>query len=288
MTREFEEFAELALVSNEEMGFEEGVVWYSHRNDGPSGTYDARLPAGLHISCGVASVRTYSKALGGFQARGPVANVLFVPEDGVRFTTEMLGGAVSSFGYYMPIDAICNNELLAAIAQRVRNQPLAPLTGQTLRAVPRLVSRLGDEFVGKSRDVLYQSRALELCAMAATEMSSEPGRVRTGRVYKRMHDVRDSIEADLSSDVTLDELARRNGMSTRVMTTAFRATFDESVHAYITRRRLEEAAVLIESGASVATAASLVGYTPNAMSTAFARHFGYPPSRLLNHKRRFA
>ena len=136
--------------------------------------------------------------------------------------------------------------------------------------------------------MLLQSRAMELFAMVATELGRDSRRTRSKRVQKKMHDVRDSIEASLSSDVTLDELAKRNGISTRVMTSAFRDTFGETVQSLIIRRRLEEAAALLEAGASVATAATSVGYTPNALSTAFARHFGYPPSQLLNHKRRMA
>ncbi len=288
MTREFEEFAEQASVSNEETGFDAGVVWYSHRDDGPAGSYEAYIPAGLHISCGVAHVRTYSKHLGGFLARGPVANVLYVPEDGIGFSTELQAGPVSSFGYYVPIDVVHDSELVADIVRAVKNKPLVPLNAQTLRAVPRFVSTVGDEFIGKSREAMFQSRAMELCALASTELGRGSGRVRLDRVRKKMYQVRDCIEANLSSDVTLDELARRNGISTRVLTSAFRDTFGESVYSLITRRRLEEAAVLIEAGASVASAAMSVGYTPNGLSTAFARHFGYPPSQLLNHKRRMA
>ena len=288
VTREFEEFAEQASVSNEETGLDAGVVWYSYRDDGPAGSYEAYLPAGLHIGCGVAHIRTFSKDLGGFRACGPVANVLYVPEDGIGFSTELFAGAVSSFGYYVPVDAAHDSELVANIVRTVKNKPLVPLTGRTLRAVRRLVSTVGDEFVGKSREVMYQSRAMEMCALVTTELGRDPSRVRLNRVHKKMHDVRDCIEANLSSDVTLDDLARRNGISTRVLTSAFRDMFGESVHVLITRRRLEEAAVLIEAGASVASAAVSVGYTPNALSTAFARHFGYPPSQLLNHKRRLA
>ena len=288
MTREFEEFADKASVSNEETGLDAGVVWYSHRDNGPAGSYEASVPAGLHIGCGVAHIHAHSKHLGGFRARGPAANVLYVPEDGIEFSTELLTGAVSSFGYYVPIDSLQDDELIANIVRTVKNKPLIPLTGQTLRAVPRLVSTVGDEFAGKSREMMFQSRAMELCVLAAAELGRHSRRARSQRVQKKMHDVRDCIEASLSSDVTLDELARRNGISTRVMTSACRDTFGESVQSLITRRRLEEAAALLEAGASVASAAMSVGYTPNALSTAFARHFGYPPSQLLNHKRRMA
>lgn len=286
MTREFEEFAEQVSVSNEETALDAGVIWHSHRDNGPAGSYQAYVPAGLHISCGVANMRTVSKELGGFQACGPVANVMFVPDDGIGFSTELLAGAVSSFGYYVPIDAIDDSELVANIARTVENKSIVSLTGRTLRAVRRFVRTVGDEFVGTSREALFQSRALEMCALVATELGRDPGRVQSNRVRRKMQDVRDGIEADLSSGVTLDDLARRNGISTRVLTSAFRDTFGESVTALITRRRLEEAAHLIEDGASVATAAVAVGYTPNALSAAFARHFGYPPSQLLNHKRR--
>lgn len=289
MTREFEEFAEKVSVSNEEIGMNSGIIWHSHRSDGPGGSYDAFLPAGLHISCGVANIRTHSKHLGGFEAQGPVANVVFVPDDTTCFKTELSSGPVSSFGYYVPIDAIEDDDgVIAGIARTVRHRPLTPLVGEPLRAVPRFVSGAGREYVGKSREMLFQARALEFSAMVSALFGQNGERRHSKRVRRKMHGVRECIEERLSVPVTLDELARLNGLSTRVLTTAFKETFGESVGELITRRRMEEGAAMLEAGASVATAASAVGYSPNAFSTAFARHFGYPPSQLLNHKRRMA
>lgn len=289
MTREFEEFAEKVSVSNEEVSMDAGVIWHSHRDDGPGGSYDAFLPAGLHIGCGVAHVRTYSRNLGGFEAQGPVANVVFVPEDGVCFKTELSAGAVSSFGYYVPVDSIENDDgVIASIARSVRNRPLTELTGKPLRAVPRLVSGAGVEYAGGSRSMLFQSRALELSAMVSVAFGQNLRRPRSNRTQRKMHDVLECIEDRLSTSLTLDELSRLNGLSTRVMTAAFRETFGESISALVTRRRMEEGAVMLEAGASVAAAASAVGYSPNAFSTAFARHYGYPPSHLLSHRRRMA
>ena len=289
MTREFDEFAEKASVSNEEVSMDSGVIWHSYRSDGPAGSYDAYLPAGLHISCGVAHMRTRSKRLGGFEAQGPVANVVYVPEDGVCFKTELSAGAVSSFGYYVPVDSVGNDDgVIAGIARAVRNRPLIPLLGKPLRAVPRLVSGAGKEYVANSREMLFQSRALELSAMVSAVFGQNLRRPRSNRTQRKMYDVLDCIEERLSTAITLDELSRLNGLSTRVMTSAFREAFGESISGLITRRRMEEGAVMLEAGASVAIAASAVGYSPNAFSTAFARHFGYPPSQLLNHKRRMA
>lgn len=289
MTREFEEFAEKVSVSNEEVSMDSGIIWNSHRSDGPGGLYDAFLPAGLHISCGVANVRTYSKELGGFEAQGPVANVVYVPEDGACFRTELSGGAISSFGYYVPVDSIENDDsVIASIARAVKNRPLTPLVGKPLRAVPRFVAGAGSEYVGKTREMLLQSRALEFSAMVSTVFDKNLHRPRSNRVQRKMYEVRDCIEEQLSTEITLDELAKQNGLSTRVMTAAFRETFGESIGGLIQRRRMEEGAAMLEAGASVATAASAVGYSANAFSTAFARHYGFPPSQLLNHKRRMA
>ncbi|MEM7431041.1 MAG: AraC family transcriptional regulator [Pseudomonadota bacterium] len=288
LSRQFDEFADFASVSNEETSFGPGIVWYSHRDDGPPGAYEAELPAGLHIGCGVARIRTFSKDLGGFLAHGPVANVIYVPEDGIRFSTELLSGAVSSFGYFVPEAAINDDELVTDIVKNVKNKPLVQLSGSTLRAVPRLVRTLGGEFHGKSRETMFQSRAMEMCALASSDLGHELGKIRLGRVRKKIYQLRDYIEANLASDVTLEELAKEIGISTRVMTSAFREMFGESIHRLITRRRLEVAAELLESGVPVASAATSVGYTPNAFSAAFVRHYGYPPSKLLSHKRSMA
>ncbi|MEM8814241.1 MAG: AraC family transcriptional regulator [Pseudomonadota bacterium] len=287
MTREFEDFAEKAGVSNEEVSMDAGIIWHSYRSDGPVGSYDAFLPAGLHISCGVANIRAHSKLLGGFEARGPVANVVYVPEDMNCFRTELFAGAVSSFGYYVPADAIEGDDsVIAGIAKAVKNRPLTPLVGKPLRATPRLVSSAGGEYVGKNRDMLLQSRALELSAMVSAVFGQKLRPPRSSRIQQKMYAVRDCIEERLSATFTLDELSRLNGLSTRVMTAAFKEMFGESIGALLMRRRMEVGAAMLEAGASVATAASAVGYSPNAFSTAFARHFGYSPSQLLNHKRR--
>lgn len=289
MTREFEDFAEKAQVSNEEIGLNSGVIWYSHRANGPAGSYDAFLPAGLHISCGIANIRTQADGFGGFEAAGPVMNVLYTPDDSVCFRTEVGSGAVSSFGYFVPAGALEDDDgVIAGIAQIAKGAPLIPIAGKALRSVPRLVTSVSNEFCGKDLEMMYQSRALELSAMVSSLLQGRYGRVKSSRLQRKMQEVVDGIEAGLAIPVTLDDLAKRHGMSARVLTTAFRNTFGESVAEFLIRRRMEEAAALLEAGALVATAANTVGYSPNAFSTAFARYYGFPPSKLLNHKRRSA
>ena len=279
MVEEFTEFAEKARVSNEEVGLNGGVIWHSARSGGPRGDYDAPLPPGLHISCGIAKIRSHSKSHGGFESDGVSLSVVHIPEEGVSFRTHLIGGAIRSFGYYLPLSALETvDPVIAAILDKAENRPLFSLKGAPVKSVPRLTSVLNDAYHGAVRETLYQARALELTAMVAAELDSGDSLASLSGCSCHIHRVRDYIEANLDKPNRLDELAQANGLSVRTMTSAFRVAFGETISDYLRRRRMEEGAAALESGASVAEAAYLVGYTPNAFSTAFRKHFQRNPS----------
>ncbi|MEM1020672.1 MAG: AraC family transcriptional regulator [Pseudomonadota bacterium] len=280
MVQEFDDFAEKVQVTNDEVPLNGGVIWHSARPNGPSGNYESPLPAGLHISCGIADMYSFSRDFGVFETKGATVSILLVPDGGTSFQTTLGSGSVRSFGYYLPPSAMeTDDPIMQTVLAAAQKSPLAYLTrGAAIKSAPRLTALIDPAYDIPVRDSLLQARALELTALVAAELADQGAARVSSKQRRSAQSVRDTIEASLSGPNRLEDLARANGMSVRSMTASFRQTFGVSINEYIRSRRMEEAAAALEGGASVAEAAFLVGYTPNALSAAFKKHFHRNPS----------
>ncbi|MEM9386767.1 MAG: AraC family transcriptional regulator [Pseudomonadota bacterium] len=262
-----------------------GTAWQSIREQGAVAHSDSVLPQGLHVAFGVADIETRSARCGGFRERAPILTALAVPAEGAHFTTRINRGVARSFGWHLgELDAALEDPSLAAITSAVSNKPIAVIRGATALRVASLLTPIDPWFQGHARQLAFQSRTLELLAVVSQELSTSPSsQAPDARPIdlQRAHRVRDAIEADLSKSHRLEELAGGNPSNIHQATRAFRRVFGESIGVYLARRRMEEAVRLIGEGASVKAAALLVGYTPNAFSTAFKRQYGFSPSRLF-------
>ncbi|QTD54452.1 helix-turn-helix transcriptional regulator [Parasphingorhabdus cellanae] len=279
MIDEFDDFSERAHIDSEEAPMGGGAVWSSDRQSGPSGQFEATLPAGLHISIGKAGIRTHSEKYGGFESTEPCLSFVKIEEDGAFFNSQLDGGAIRSLGYFLPPQAFESaGSVLQLINETAQNKPMVLLKGGAMIAATRLLCPLGDEFQGDVRTMLLQARVLELIALIGSTI--EPGMDKSicPLSQRRARKARDYIEAHLDSQLELLVLARHCQVSERTLTHAFRATFDESVMHYVARRRMEQGAQNLQEGANIAAAAYSVGYTPNAFSAAFKKHFGMSPS----------
>jgi AraC-like DNA-binding protein len=107
-------------------------------------------------------------------------------------------------------------------------------------------------------------------------------------LYRRLCRARDYIAAHHDSSLTLDEMARAAALSKYHFLRAFRRTFDETPHAFLTRIRLERAQRLLAlDEASVTAVCFDVGFSSlGSFSALFARSFGRPPSRYRRELRR--
>lgn len=84
-----------------------------------------------------------------------------------------------------------------------------------------------------------------------------------------------AIEGRLSEPLTATELAAEAGYSLYHYAHVFRAFVGEPPGVYIRRRRMERAAVYLNSGMSVTGTALAVGFeTPSGFSRAFRQYFG--------------
>lgn len=258
-----------------------GIVWQSIREHGSNVRMQNEIPGGLHLSFGVADIRTHSPVFGGFETRQPVIAAFTAPDGGTLFETEVKAGMARSFGIHISdLDAAESDPCISAIIRSVRGRPMAVIGGEAARRVAKLQVAIDPWFQGDARELVFQARAMELVAVVA-EALKDPDRLSLRSIdLVRAHAVREQIEQDLGQVFRLDTLAKEQAIDTRVMTAAFKRSFGESIGVYITRRRMEEALSLLADGASVKTVAIMLGYTPNAFSTAFRRHYGYPPSRV--------
>ncbi len=274
----FSDFTRRVQLSNDLAELDGGVVSHSARLSGPPGKVEAELPAGLHLSCAIANSSGHSDEFGGFVTCGAIVSALFVPEGGARFDTYNAGGPIRAFSYYLPLEEVDRDDaVIQTIILHTKGRRLLTIEGPVLGAVPRLTGLLNTE-VSAIRKNLLQARGLELTATVAAHFGEVCSPGQTGCAERYAYRVRDDLEANLGQPNLLGDLARRNGLGVRTMTASFRSTFGESIGQYLVRRRMEVAAAALEGGASVQEAAYLVGYTPNALSTAFKEHFGFSPS----------
>jgi AraC family transcriptional activator of pyochelin receptor len=264
-----------------------GWVWQSSREQGPHGTNKVTVPGGLHISCGLADMETALSGVGRFTARDGAFTLVRLPPEGAAFRTRTRPGPVRSAGLHLPNSAFEGIEgAIGKLIAKLDERALLAVTGGEARAVLRLTRPLDPVHASDVRHLLLASRGLELMALAvsvfATPAKNRLDARRSARAHRRIAaDVRDLLESDLAAARPIRELARLVASSPRVMTQAFREAYNESIGSYLTRRRMEEAMLLLEAGASVAEAAYRVGYSPNAFSTAFKRYYGRAPSKLF-------
>jgi AraC family transcriptional regulator len=107
--------------------------------------------------------------------------------------------------------------------------------------------------------------------------SREPRSRMPAALFKRALEL---IEAELSRDLSVPELAQACGLSPSHFTALFKASAGEPPHRYQTRRRVERARELLQGGDSPASAAVAVGFCDQS-------HLGRHMRRLTGHGPRY-
>lgn len=164
----------------------------------------------------------------------------------------------------------------------IRTFPMTGDVGRTLQAA-REASAGG--WLTPERLEEGAARLLEGVWRLSGEVRAQQGRLPWSRastraeVERRVTRARDFAEAYLAGDVSLVTLARVANLAPHHFLRAFRAVVGETPHAYVTRRRLERARLLIRNGESVGRAALDVGFTsPTSFTAAYKKRFGRAPS----------
>jgi AraC family transcriptional regulator len=93
----------------------------------------------------------------------------------------------------------------------------------------------------------------------------------------------DYVEAHLDADLSLEQLACVAGMSIPHLTTLFRRTMGQSVHAYVMERRVQRArSLLLQSRLSIAEVALETGFAHQSHLARWMRRLlGVTPSEIL-------
>lgn len=110
--------------------------------------------------------------------------------------------------------------------------------------------------------------------------SALPARYLNRARIERAKETAALVTRDLSRRYTIDELARRAGVSPTALKNDFRGVFGSGIYAYLRAYRMHAAQKLLsESQLSVAELAARVGYeNPNKFSSAFKSFFGLTPT----------
>ena len=93
----------------------------------------------------------------------------------------------------------------------------------------------------------------------------------------------DYVEANLTSELSLHELAAVAGISVPHLTTLFRRTMGQSVHAYVMERRVERArTLLLQPRARIAEVALEAGFSHQSHLARWMRRLlGLTPAEVL-------
>ena len=91
------------------------------------------------------------------------------------------------------------------------------------------------------------------------------------------------VEANLDGDLSLDQLAEVAGMSIPHLTTLFRRTMGQSVHAYVMERRVQRArTLLLDQRMSISEVALETGFAHQSHLARWMRRLlGVTPSDVL-------
>lgn len=101
------------------------------------------------------------------------------------------------------------------------------------------------------------------------------------RVHQRMLQAKDFLDSGAAEGLGLDDIARQMATNPVDLQRHFRQVWGTTVFAYLRERKLVQARIALEDGASVMMAAELAGYgSPASFATAFKRLFGVTPSSV--------
>ncbi|MEM6543791.1 MAG: AraC family transcriptional regulator [Pseudomonadota bacterium] len=263
-----------------------GEVWHATSETAVSQTTRRVIEPGLHIGCGIARMSTRGRNGDCLRSHGTTFITGWF-EANEEFETQVEPGEIRCVGIRICIDELSGDTL--ELAEKV-SQEKQKFMQHSSPLVTELVTRLTAPFPAYCDPVAAQlfleARGLELLGAAHSVCyGSEAPSIRQ-RHLKLAQDARAFIDENLHKDITICGLAREIGSSERVLTSAFRQAFGETVARYTTRKRMEHALALLRLGQPVAQAASSVNYSPNALSAAFKQYYGVTPKAARSMARR--
>ena len=141
-------------------------------------------------------------------------------------------------------------------------------------------SKLHDMMIGAHDSLLGESTAALSLEHLLSFANRPPTAVRCRRPDWKMRMVRELLGDDLSSRLSLSEIADSVDRSPFHILRQFQAYFGMTPHAFRTQLRVSRARDLLVSGMSISEVAQLTGFSDHAhLTRTFHRFLGVPPSR---------
>lgn len=181
-------------------------------------------------------------------------------ESGIRLDSEMVAGVRAFARRHLAIKRWRPSRRLLFLAeQMLRPAPSDPLLQQ----------------------LLLEAQTLEIVAEAFRHIAEAPRATPfslSSRDAARLRQVRDLLEGDITSSLSIGDIARQVGLNITTLQQQFRSAFGTTMFAVLRESRLQRAKSALERGLTVGEAAYLAGYaSPANFSTAFKNRFGVPP-----------
>ena len=128
-------------------------------------------------------------------------------------------------------------------------------------------------FDTRVRDLLFKYLIL---VFADHRAEAEPSQNEIESVYK----AEQIISTDIKEHIPIPLLSKKVFLNEFRLKQLFKKFFGTGPYEYLIVKRLDKAKELLEAGLSVKEVAAQVGYRPSDFTTAFRRHYGYPPGIL--------
>lgn len=129
-----------------------------------------------------------------------------------------------------------------------------------------------------------RSRVMELLRLAVENIAAEASLHQEvpASEMKAMNDVREYLLANLNNPGSLSDIALHTGINEFKLKNGFRKMFGKSVIAFVLEERLIRAkAMITNTNVPIKVIATRSGYRNiSNFTTAFRKHFGYPPGKL--------
>lgn len=161
------------------------------------------------------------------------------------------------------------------------NKYMMPVTPEMFKIISEMLSC---KLSGAFKAIFLQGKSLELLSHTLAQASVYSPALTTvsSRDTQLLHQIREYLDNNYLNPVSILEICKMFGLNDHKLKQGFRQLFQTSVFAYTHHKRMELAEQLIKDGQMpVIEIAELLGYEhANHFSTAFKKHFGFPPRTL--------
>lgn len=231
------------------------------------------------------------KGLGTGVARRNQYNLTFLPEPHCEL--KLKKGAYESFGvefrpeYLQKLSKDDAPHFHNFVSGVLEGRP-SSITDSYHTATPEIMDVVSElvhfRYPGKMRKLYIKSRVVDLLRLSLENIATEREHPNEISALERrvLNGVKEYLLENLDNPGSLREIALHTGINEFKLKTGFRKAFGKSVIAFVHGERLSRAKVMItKTNLPLKVIAMQAGYRNiTNFTTAFRKHFGYPPGTL--------